>query len=202
MLRLLLVRHGQTGWNATHRYQGHSDQPLNQAGMDESRRLAARLKSDPVDIIYSSDLQRAAQTAQILAGGRGIVVRPEPRLRELNFGVLEGHTFDEGLQLWPEMINAWVEDPNQPPTGGERMDAFAARVAEFLDGVMQNCADKSVLVVAHGGPLRVIIQSLLAASSETSWWFSLDHCGLSDFLIDDENIIINHINDVGHLTKL
>jgi len=61
-----------------------------------------------IDLLFSSDLQRATQTAHILAAGRELLLQTDPRLRELHFGVLEGHTFDEGLTLWPEMIRAWV----------------------------------------------------------------------------------------------
>lgn len=201
MLRLLLVRHGRTEWNSSHRYQGHSDLPLSADGIDEAQRLAARLQGEQIDVIFSSDLQRAMQTAQILAGERGLDIRADARLRELNFGVLEGHTFEQGLERWPAMISAWVDDPNQPPTGGERMDDFVQRVAEFLDALRQEHAGSTVLVVAHGGPLRVIIQSLMGGSEDTSWWFSLDHASLTDFQIDAENIIINRINDAGHLHK-
>lgn len=202
MLRLLLVRHGQTQWNAGRRYQGQSDLPLDQTGLEQARRLGARLKAEQIDLVYSSDLRRAMQTAEILADACDLRIRADQRLRELNFGVLEGHTFDEGLERWPEMISAWVDDPNQPPTGGERMDDFSMRVADFLEDVKRECDDKTVLVVAHGGPLRVILQSLLEGPDEKTWWFSLDHAGLSDLQFDDRNVIINRINDTGHLHDL
>ena len=201
MLRLLLVRHGQTEWNAARRYQGQSDPSLDQAGMEQARRLSARLAAERIDVLFCSDLQRALGTAQILAGDRDLAIRQDVRLRELNFGILEGHTFDEGLELWPAMISTWVNDPNQPPTGGERMDEFAERVAEFLEELRQDFHDQTVLVVAHGGPLRVIIQSLLESPADTNWWFSLDHCGLTDFQLDEGNIVINRLNDTGHLAN-
>jgi alpha-ribazole phosphatase len=199
MLHLLLVRHGQTEWNAQHRYQGHSDLPLNQLGQEQARQLAARLQTQKIDLVFSSDLQRALQTAQILAESHGVKVQPDPRLREMNFGLLEGHTFDDGLERWPEMIRNWVQDNNQPPEGGERLDEFSERVSQFFTGLRQSCDGKTVLVVAHGGPLRVIMQSVLGPGSGPVWWFSLDHGSLTDFQIDDENIIINRINDSGHL---
>jgi len=199
MLHLLLVRHGETDWNAQHRYQGQSDLPLNQLGIEQARRLARRLQPQKIDLVFSSDLQRALQTAEILTSSREIKLQTDPRLREMNFGMLEGHTFDEALERWPEMIASWLDDYNQPPEGGERIDKFIQRVSEFFAEIRQNCDEKTVLVVAHGGPLREIIQSMLGQPGKPAWWFSLEHASLTDFQIDDENVIINRLNDVGHL---
>ncbi|HEY3311135.1 MAG TPA: alpha-ribazole phosphatase [Anaerolineales bacterium] len=199
MLRLLFVRHGKTDWNAQQRYQGHSDQPLNAEGAQQAQRLAARLQAEKIDLVFSSDLLRAFQTAQILVGERQINIQADERLRELNFGVLEGYTFEEGLKRWPEMITRWVEDVNQAPDGGEGYDEFSQRVSEFFNELKQKQEGKTVLVVAHGGPLREIFQSILGIPEGPAWWFSLDHGSLSDFQIDDEHIIINRINDAGHL---
>ena len=157
MLRLLLVRHGQTEWNALRRYQGHSDLPLNGKGLEQARQLAARLQPLTIDLAFSSDLLRAVQTADLLVHGRGLTAQPDARLRELNFGILEGHTFDEGLALWPEMINAWVADNNRPPTGGEPLDDLTRRVTQFYEELTRAADGKTVLLVAHGGPLRVLL---------------------------------------------
>jgi alpha-ribazole phosphatase len=199
MLRLLLVRHGETDWNAQKRYQGQADLPLNHAGVEQARRLAERLRQKTIDIIYSSDLLRASQTAAILAEGRGIQPVPDARLREMNFGVLEGLRFDEANLRWPKMIAAWLQDYNQPPQGGERMDEFCARVAGFTSQLRQENEDKCVLVVAHGGPLREIIKAVLGVPSVTSLWFNLDHAGLSEIQIHPETILIDRLNDTGHL---
>ena len=195
MLRLLLVRHGQTAWNAQRRYQGHTDLPLNDTGLAQARQLAARLQTQKIDLLISSDLQRAVQTARILAEGRDLPHQTDPRLREINFGVLEGHTFDEGLALWPEVIRQWVEDNNQPPQGGERMDELTGRVLQSYTEVLQSCDGRTVLLVAHGGPLRVILQHALGVSPLV--WFNLEHASLSELQIDPANIILNRLNDTG-----
>ena len=80
-MRLLLVRHGETDWNAEGRYLGQSDLPLSQRGVEQVRHLAARLESREIDTVYSSDLRRAMQSAALLVGDRGVPIRPEPRLR-------------------------------------------------------------------------------------------------------------------------
>jgi alpha-ribazole phosphatase len=200
MLHLSLVRHGQTEWNAQQRYQGHSDLPLNQAGLEQARQLAGRLQALQIDLVFSSDLRRALQTAEILIGSRQIEIRPDPRLREMNFGMLEGHTFEEARERWPETIARWLADYNQPPEGGERIVEFSQRVSRFYSEIRQSCDGKNVLIVAHGGPLREIIQYVLGASSAPAHWYDLGHASLTEFQISDENIIINHLNDTGHLT--
>ncbi len=200
MLHLLLVRHGETEWNAQHRYQGASDLPLNARGIEQAHRLALRLKPQKIDLVFSSDLQRAIETARILVGGRDIQPQADSKLREMNFGVLEGHSFDDALKRWPEMITKWLEDYNQPPEGGERIDKFNQRVAQFYSGLVQNYDQKTVLIVAHGGPLREIIQILLGHPISPAWWFNLDHASLSEFQVDSENVIINRLNDTGHFS--
>lgn len=203
MLRLLLVRHGETEWNVQGRYQGHSDLPLNPKGLEQAQRLSARLKSQNLDFVFSSDLQRANQTAQILVRDRSLQVQTTPQLRELNFGMLEGHTFNEALQLWPAMIDTWLQDHNQPPQGGERIDDFKQRVSLFYNDLRQNYEQKTVLIVAHGGPLREIIQLLLSANTTLAptWWIDLDHASLSEFQVDPKTTIINRLNDAGHLVN-
>jgi alpha-ribazole phosphatase len=206
MLHLYLVRHGQTDWNAQQRYQGHSDLPLNQTGSQQARQLAERLQAQTFDIVLSSDLQRALQTAEILIGSRQIKLQPDPRLREMNFGMLEGHTFDQARERWPEIITKWLADYNQPPEGGERIDEFELRVSRFYTELRQSYAEKTVLIVAHGGSLREIIRRLLGTPSGPARWFSLEHASLTEAQIfpaqdleQAESIIINRLNDVGHL---
>jgi len=199
MMKLLLVRHGETDWNAQHRYQGHSDISLNENGVEHARQLAYRLQSEKIDLVYSSDLKRAIQTARILVGDRAIQIRTDPRLRELNFGILEGHTFEEGLERWPEMITAWVQDNNQPPEGGEPMDVFTQRVGSFFTEIRANSEPQTILIVSHGGPLRAIIQNLLGVPGGPNVWFNLEHASLTAFQIDAENIIVDHLNDIGHI---
>ena len=117
----------------------------------------------------------------------------------MSFGLLEGHTFDEAQRRWPQMINDWLADYNQPPEGGERLDDFSQRVREFYLEVKQNYAGKNLLVVAHGGPLREILYHVLRLSNRSDWWFNFDHASLTDLLIHDERIVVNCLNDTGHL---
>lgn len=197
MLRVFLVRHAETDWNAEHRYQGHSDPPLNANGFAQARCLAARLATQKLDLILSSDLLRARQTAELVAAQRGIELRLDVRLREMNFGILEGHTFDQALQRWPDMISRWLADYNQPPDGAERIDEFNRRVLSAWEDVSMTSYDKSVLIVAHGGPLRTILHSLLGLPETKGAWITLDHTALTEITLGTDHLMINRLNDTG-----
>jgi broad specificity phosphatase PhoE len=115
MLHLMLVRHGESEWNAQRRYQGQSDVPLSALGRRQAELIAERLAGGKIDAVYASDLARAWETARPIAEKNGLKVISEPRLRELKFGVLEGLTFDEAQAHYPEMMAAWLNDFNRPP---------------------------------------------------------------------------------------
>src|SRR6185437_6606991 len=95
MTTLLLVRHGETDWNAERRYQGHADVPLNDRGVEQARELAEQLAGERIDAIYSSDLSRAHATAEIVGERLGVPVVTDPDLREIDVGAVEGLTFEE-----------------------------------------------------------------------------------------------------------
>lgn len=157
-LRLCLVRHGETAWNAEHRLQGWTDIPLNANGERQARALAQALREVAFDAIVSSPLQRAWRTAQAVAALRpgpapGPIV-PEPRLRERHHGDWQGLTRHEIAQRDPAQ-HALLQGrrPGYLPPQGEGIDAFAARVHEALAALAAQHAGRTVLAVAHGGVL-------------------------------------------------
>ena len=105
--RLLVIRHGETDWNAQRRVQGHSDIALNATGQAQAQRLAAALADEAIAAVYSSDLQRAQATATALALPRGLPVHATALLRERHFGLIEGRTFDDFGALHPEAAQHW-----------------------------------------------------------------------------------------------
>ena len=154
MTTLILVRHGETDWNAQQRWQGHSDTALNDAGREQARRLAAELER--VDALYSSDLARARETAEILAGTIGLEVRFDRRLRERGFGAWEGLTTEEIESSFPDQRQRWRAGIGEGAPDAEPFESFAARVGSFVDDVGRRHVDEEVLVVAHGGTIRVV----------------------------------------------
>lgn len=154
MTTLLLVRHGETDWNRDGRWQGLSDTRLNDRGREQARELAAQL--DGVDVLYSSDLARARETAEIVAERLGLEVRVDERLRERGFGEWEGLNADEIEQRFADAHRLWKAGEGPGAENAEPFDAFAARIHGFVDEVLEEHQGKSVLVVSHGGSIRVI----------------------------------------------
>jgi broad specificity phosphatase PhoE len=151
---LLLVRHGETEWNRAGRWQGHSDTPLNDAGREQARNLAAELSD--VDVVYSSDLARARETAEILAEPLGLEVQLDPRLRERGFGAWEGKTSAEIEADFGEEHARWLAGTAPGAEDAEPFSDFAARVHAFLDETLERHPDETVLIVAHGGSVRAV----------------------------------------------
>lgn len=154
MTTLLLVRHGETDWNRDGRWQGHSDTHLNDLGREQARRVAAEL--DCVDVVYASDLARAHETAEIIAAALELDVRTDPRLRERSFGAWEGLTAPEIEERFAEDLARWRVGDGAGAADAEPFDAFAQRVRAFLDDTLARHPGDTVLVVAHGGTIRVI----------------------------------------------
>ena len=154
MTTLLLVRHGETDWNRDRRWQGHSDTPLNETGRQQALELAAQL--DPPDRIYSSDLARARETAEILSARLGVPVVLDERLRERGFGAWEGLTMEEIEARFAADLARWRAREGAGAFDAEDFQTFAERVGGFLDEVLARHHGEEVLVVAHGGTIRAI----------------------------------------------
>jgi 2,3-bisphosphoglycerate-dependent phosphoglycerate mutase len=143
---LLVVRHGETDWNAERRWQGHADVPLNERGREQARALAESLAGERIDAIYTSDLSRARETAQTVGARVGVDVVTDPDLREVDVGPIEGLTAEEA-----QAFDGWQ---------GEPKDAHAARVLAAVDRIAARHPDGAVLVVTHGGSMRRIHEHL------------------------------------------
>jgi broad specificity phosphatase PhoE len=138
---LLLVRHGETDWNAAGRLQGHTDRPLNALGRRQAKELAERLAGERVDAIYASDLARARETAEIVGERLGLTVVIDPDLREKDWGSWEGLTGDERVHV--EYV-------------GESTGEHRARMVRAVKRIAERHPDQRIVVVTHGGSLRRI----------------------------------------------
>lgn len=202
MGRMFLVRHGETIWNNELRYQGHSDIPLNSAGKEQASKLAERLKGEKIDYFYASDLSRAMETAQIIAQPHGKTVTGVELLRETRFGVWEGLKFTEIKEKYPEIWKQWQVDPRGTLIPeGEYLDEVAVRVMQGIKEIINRHADDSVLVVAHGGTIRLILAELLEMDIRNLWRIRQDNTALNIIDIYGDRPIVATINDIHHLGK-
>ncbi|MGH3425914.1 MAG: histidine phosphatase family protein [Nocardioidaceae bacterium] len=165
--QLVFWRHGRTAWNATGRVQGQSEVPLDEVGREQAASAASRLAAlSPVRIV-TSDLERAAATAEVLGRLVGIVVETDSRLREMSFGIREGLTTAEALEKFPQEMEAWLANRDIRMPGGETYaeaaERFRTGVAEVADAMAD---DETVVIVAHGAVLRVGICAFLGLPQE------------------------------------
>ncbi len=158
MTELLVIRHGETDWNRQHRFQGQIDVPLNEIGLTQAARLGRRLVQEPIDVLVSSDLQRARSTAGPLAQARGMEPLIEPLWREQGFGTLEGLDLPTIRSRHADLWSAWSrhEADYALPGGGESNTAFHARVMRALQAVLAAHTGRRVVVVTHGGVLDML----------------------------------------------
>ncbi|CAM3674053.1 histidine phosphatase family protein [Polynucleobacter arcticus] len=169
--RLCLIRHGETAWNTERRLQGHTDIPLNARGEVQALQMARALQNANItfDVLYSSDLKRAADTAQAIVQLFGVEVKVESALRERHFGALQGLSISEAPMLRPDIWQAHISrDLDHGLEGGESIQQFALRVQNALDQIRAQHAGKTILIVSHGGTLDMMyrIASKQALSTE------------------------------------
>jgi alpha-ribazole phosphatase len=201
MARLLLVRHGETTWNAEGRLQGQTDVPLSPRGRCQAVALARVLAAETVHALYTSDLQRARDTALILAGSLGLPVHIEPGLREMAFGHWEGLTYDAIEQRDAATLAAWYADPVQvAPPGGESLAQVTRRVKAVLACLASACQEHTAVLVAHGGPLRVLLCLALGLPPQTHWQFVLAPGSLTELRLDAQGTVLLRLNETRHLT--
>lgn len=160
MTELWLVRHGQTDWNLTGRWQGQaSDAPgLNETGRAQALAICEQMNGNNFSAVYSSDLLRARQTAELIAEPQGLTVTLEPRLQEINLGAWEGMLSEEIEAKYPQELAERARNPFETPApNGESPREVAERVLSAIDEITNKHPRESVLIVAHGVSLAVII---------------------------------------------
>lgn len=151
---MLLARHGETEWNRLGRWQGHADPPLNDTGRAQAQALAGELADDGVAAIYSSDLQRASETARIVGDRLGLPVTEARALREIDVGSWSGLTRDEVRERFPEGFARWLA--GEIGHDGETREELAARVVPAIESIAETHPGALVLVVTHGGVIRAL----------------------------------------------
>ena len=163
--RLGLLRHGQTNFNLVGRMQGHLDSELTEVGRAQAEAVAPAIALMVPDLLLSSDLRRAMDTADVIGVAAGVAVKVDPRLRETHLGDWQGRTVEEIERDWPGAIAAWRSDPAWAPPGGEsRIDVVrrCLPAVEELDEQVPATGHTTAVLVAHGGMIAGLVSGLLA----------------------------------------
>lgn len=202
--RLFLVRHGQSGGNVSGTFGGHSDTPLSDLGREQAEITARLLLAKGVDVLYSSDLPRAVQTAEPLAEAAGLELNKTRAFRERDVGVLEGLTFKESKEKHPEDYYALVKrDINHVITGGESYRQLLKRGTGALSEILRTHAGKRIVVFSHTGAICYLTLDLIGAinrSTRNTPWLVTSNCGINRFEIRGRrNTRVMALNDTRHL---
>jgi alpha-ribazole phosphatase len=203
MVKLFLVRHGETAWNKFYRYQGHTDVPLSEEGFRQAQLVAGRLKAKPLTAVYASDLSRARQTAEIIAAGHGLTVITDPALREVDYGLWEGLTLAEINAKYPGLRDKWLADPeNMAVPGGESLGAVRDRAVAFIEKIRPQHPDGNVVAVTHGGLIAMLLLTYLNEDVNFLRKFFARNTNVSRIDFADSGVKVVYWGDASHLDDM
>lgn len=195
MLEIWFIRHGETDWNRTQRWQGQSDPPLNDEGRRQARALQPRLNGVRFDRIFTSDLGRCRDTAALALPE--CAVEPDRRLRELSFGTYEGKAWTELDEAQREGLSAFWHDPYAIRVGGgESFVDLARRVEAWMADLPR---EGRVAAFTHGGLIRCALWRVTGPPQRREWTVMLDNCSITRIGWRAERMVLMAVNDCAHL---
>jgi len=200
----LLISNGQSVWNAVENFRPQTDAPLDDAGIQQAeatgRRVAA--KWQPV-AIYSSPLPRAVKTAEAIAQHFNLPVEVHPGLADIDYGEWQGVTPEEALKKWPEMVEAWYEEPQRVRIpGGETLEDLKKRAMETIMNLTYGHSGQTIVLVGHTVINRVILLGVLGLGNERLWHIEQDACAVNVFKAHAGDYTLVSMNNTCHLPKL
>jgi alpha-ribazole phosphatase len=201
LTKVIFIRHGQTEWNVTGRYQGQSDVKLTEEGKKQAEKLADNFPVAKVDAVYASDLCRAMVTAETIAAKFGLKVQAEPAFRELSFGDWEGLTYQQIVDKWEEAMANFLQHPDilEIP-GGESFPAVQQRAMKRLNELIEKHDGQTIVVVAHGAVLRTMLTAALHMPLQYLWSIRQFNTAVNIVRYDsDANPTVELLNSTAHL---
>ena len=199
--RIIAIRHGETAWNVDTRIQGQLDIPLNDTGRWQAERLARALAArEAIDVVYTSDLLRAWETARPVAAATGAPLHTDEGLRERGFGSFQGKTFTEIEAAMPEEARRWRQrDPFWAPPGGESLTAMRRRVIETLHALASRHVGEQIVLVAHGGVIDVLYRAATGQELQAPRTWLLGNTAINRLLWSPEGLSLVGWSDTSHL---
>ncbi len=191
MLKVILLRHGETAYNADgNRYCGRTDIGLTDKGLAQAAKVASGLKGVQIDAVYSSPLQRARKTAEIVSGNASVI--SDERLIEADFGLWEGKTKEEFNAENPALWQEWMADPQTTRAGGtgETGGEIVARVDRFFNEIFQKHNGQQIMVVAHNGVNRLYLSSKMGMPLSKYRRFDMENSSITYFEMDEGDVFV------------
>lgn len=200
--KILAIRHGETVWNSEGRYQGQTDVALNAAGREQAAGVGRALAGERIDAVYSSDLARAMQTAQVLATQAGLPLRLDQDLREQHFGAFQGLLAAEIDARWPDDHRRWLRrEPDFGPPGGETRREFSDRCVGAVLRLAREHPGQTLAIVCHGGVLDCLYRAAHSLSLDVPRQWALDNAGISRLRFDGRGLHIDRWGDTSHVSR-
>jgi probable phosphoglycerate mutase len=202
LTRLCIVRHGETAWNAEHRVQGQLDIPLNEIGLRQAQAVGKVLGAERFDVIYSSDLSRALQTAQPTASALAMKILPDRDLRERHYGIFERQTYAEVKVKHAALYARFAaRDPDFDFGGGESLKDFSTRSMSVVTKLAQQHEGQHLLVFTHGGVLDELYRHVNGLPVSAVRDFGIPNCGLNRVEFNLSRWQIRAWAEVAHLER-
>lgn len=200
-MRLLLIRHGETDWNATLRYQGQGGVPLNAQGRAQARKAGERLARYGAVALYTSDIIRAAETAALIGEQTGLKPTPMPDLREIDVGQWEGLTPEELYRRFPDHMREYERDPARTVRlGGESYAQLQQRALRAMNTIQErHPGEQTVLAVSHGGTIRALLCHVIGLDLIHFGRLWLDNGSLNELRYGSSGWRLVRLNDAAHL---
>ena len=203
MVELILVRHGETDWNASEIFRGRSDVALNDIGLQQAVLLGEYLGNEKIDLVYSSPLQRAVKTAEAVAGCQGLEVNTVQNLTDFDFGEWQGLSHQEVRQRYPDLYRDWLDTPEQVRIpGGESLHDVTNRAMPLVEDAVMRCGEGRLVMVSHRVVNKVLICALLGLENSFFWKIRLDTCGITRFNCGEGRLVLTVHNDTSFLKGL
>jgi broad specificity phosphatase PhoE len=203
-MRLILVRHGETPWNVTLQYQGQANVPLNERGCTQARLGAERLRHAGAIALYSSDLARAYETAEIIGAALDLAPQPTPDLREIDVGQWEGLTPEELYRRFPDHMREYERDPARTVRlGGESYAQLQQRALRWLDTITNtHQPGDTIIAVSHGGTIRALLCHVIGLDLINFGRIWLDNGSFTELQFGRNGWRLLRLNDAAHLEGL
>lgn len=203
MADIIIVRHGETAWNKADRFRGLMDIELDETGRRQAALTAIRIAALPVTAVYSSPVSRAMETAQIIANPLELDVQKVHDIRDISFGQFEGLTVEQARQKNEEVVDSWLNAPeNVTFPGGESLAQVRGRASRAIEKIIKPLTDETIVIVSHRVVIIELIIHFLRLKDSQFRQVRQDTCALNIFTKQKDMIYAILLNDTCHLKEL
>ncbi|MEE8381920.1 MAG: histidine phosphatase family protein [Thermodesulfobacteriota bacterium] len=203
MVKVILIRHGETNWNTKQIFRGRKDIPLNEVGLAQAKAVGISLKDIQIDAVYSSPLGRALETANALSESRSLEIELDEGFIDIDFGKWQGTSHEEVQKKYKDLYEMWLTKPQMVTfPEGESLKDVNTRSMEALEKVIKKHPGKTLAIVSHRVLNKVLLCSVLGLELSHFWFIKQDTCAINRFEYKDERFYLTLLNDTCHLKRV